>query len=994
MTPISSPEEMPDRESGPTGVQQAYQKLGDALFAAAQFERAAEAYGEGIKQARRESPKSVPAALHRDRAAASVRCGDFSTAFRDYVLAADQGDSFDAEALDEATRLLENGVSDDELEWAEIVTEGWRPDRAEQAATNAIRRFIRALTVVRRQTANAIADRAAQLCERFSEVLRAQGDLDSAARLLRDGLQDLQDGARDARARLSVALGGVLIDMEDVPGATAVLDDAPDVDGAMGDALTVLQARCALREDEAGSALERLDPLLQAEDDDDVQIDARLMRARALLQRGEMGDAKLAADEAERVLGLAPTHAEALLVRGEAVLAAGEDHDLARQLLELYLRRVQTSADTADQPFTAEAAHARRLLTRNEIEAARKAYPDVADDLETSEPSLEFARRRLLDGNGSGATRLLDLIPEPKRDGFWRLLRATAHATVEEGDLAIAEYEQATEEARRDTDIVTVYAEAMYANSRAASGAARRRFVSSAASAWDEVAAAVPERADVHLALGRALRSVGDPDAALVAADRALELLAAEGRDDDDNDVRADAWQLKAELLHAINGDPGAQADAFYEAGRRRSRQGAARRKDALTLLKQAQELQPDDPRVYWQLARLELRASETTARPYADADHVKQGIDWWDQGNAIAAPSGDALWAYVTRADLEHQQARLTPDGATGCWWRAVDFLEQMLAQHADPPAHAVAILAASHRRLDNKLVAAETLAIVPEKSGEPADVLRERINVLIDTGSFDAARELLRTRADDAGAAHSQFLAARLAQRQGRHEEAAELLTQLLRESPEDVETRGRLAASLIRLGRDDEAAAHYRAIWSQQKVLINDERREWGADAGYRLFVLKREPIAALNQSMRMFAGLSNGLESRAHEGLNQVMALGLCRLAAGSVNEGVADIEKVIQAARFDHQLARIKDEIAFLRRMLTEPAAHERLEAASDELEAQLSARRRLPTPRPPASVHDELARSLDSETRQSDWRSKGAAASLARLEAGAGHRRA
>lgn len=200
----------------------------------------------------------------------------------------------------------------------------------------------------RRAPRFAVACRAARLvavalvCAGFSGCLKA-----GEARL-REGNQAARDGRlEDARKAFEAAaealpddprprelLGNVLFELGRPEDARAAWQQALAHDGQSHPAHLGL-ARLALDAQDAGAALEVLATPPGAAVDPALAAEEATVRGLALLERGNPGDAEGALVAADEALQHAPGHAEALYVRGGALLVLGRYSDAQSALDEL-----------------------------------------------------------------------------------------------------------------------------------------------------------------------------------------------------------------------------------------------------------------------------------------------------------------------------------------------------------------------------------------------------------------------------------------------------------------------------------------------------------------------------------------------------------------------------------------------------------------------------------------------------------------------------------
>ncbi|MET8849872.1 tetratricopeptide repeat protein [Amycolatopsis sp. NPDC004625] len=163
----------------------------------------------------------------------------------------------------------------------------------------------------------------------------------------------------------------------------------------------------------------------------------------------------------------------------------------------------------------------------------------------------------------------------------------------------------------------------------------------------------------VHYFRGMLAQAMARPDTALAALDRAAGLLgdrpAPESRL-----VSALVHRLRAQLLEPD--DPAAAAAAYTTAGLLAFDHESYEL--SVALLTRAGELHELDQPSRWTLAEALFFLSFASAEPYGVAeDKIRQALRTWQEAFARGLPEFDLIWAYVSRARINVQLARITPD-------------------------------------------------------------------------------------------------------------------------------------------------------------------------------------------------------------------------------------------------------------------------------------------------------------------------------------------
>ena len=81
---------------------------------------------------------------------------------------------------------------------------------------------------------------------------------------------------------------------------------------------------------------------------------------------------------------------------------------------------------------------------------------------------------------------------------------------------------------------------------------------------------------------------------------------------------------------------------------------------DAIRLLLDARQLNRDSAALCWYLADSYLIASYVPESPFAEREAVARGLEHWEAGDRLGPAGLPFVWAFCTRASLEHQAARL----------------------------------------------------------------------------------------------------------------------------------------------------------------------------------------------------------------------------------------------------------------------------------------------------------------------------------------------
>ena len=357
-------------------------------------------------------------------------------------------------------------------------------------------------------------------------------------------------------------------------------------------------------------------------------------------------------------------------------------------------------------------------------------------------------------------------------------------------------------------------------------------------------------------------------------------LLASNPQGDDRPSVgRATPVELKGAWLEAAGATLDA-AESYHEAGKYYYWDNDS---DAATsCLSQAIALNPRHVAAYWYLADVWLLRSYIPRPPYADRESVDRGIEVWEKGTALRLPDRLNSWAYVTRALLNDQLARLRDGQRVSLWWQAVVYLQRALVLN-DTDASRWALLGRFHRLLENEASALHATREGIGRRDNDATALEERAAILANTGAFDEAGELIERRlAQDPNNAWVRGIKAYVALHNKQYAEALGLIDEVIAIDSQSLWNFDIQALCQLLLG--DRAAARRTSekIWNTFLSTPDptaDDRRV-AAAAAYRLgqyddaiAILERvvdEPVGrAYTRRALGFCYLAKGLLDRGEE-----------------------------------------------------------------------------------------------------------------------------
>ena len=204
----------------------------------------------------------------------------------------------------------------------------------------------------------------------------------------------------------------------------------------------------------------------------------------------------------------------------------------------------------------------------------------------------------------------------------------------------------------------------------------------------------------------------------------------------------AGAYQLKAQLqakaeLSKANGRREEASQSLLEAARNYYFKNEL--KLALALFREAKELNPYQPLVYWYLADcLRMLSLENPSL-------VQDSIKVWEQGYALQPMDDDNSWAYLVRGLIYELQCNLPRVNPWVVAWRAVCCAEQAMMYPSAHNSVNYAYLGRFYRnvQLEANVLKATEKAVQLEENNTFA--LAERAVILANVGEFEQAEKVI---------------------------------------------------------------------------------------------------------------------------------------------------------------------------------------------------------------------------------------------------------
>lgn len=467
--------------------------------------------------------------------------------------------------------------------------------------------------------------------------------------------------------------------------------------------------------------------------------------------------------------------------------------------------------------------------------------------------SIFIGRIHLSQENGSAAgpafERACSLAPA---DG--RPLAAQGEASLARGDAGWAEANRLFSRAiEHSPDQPEGYAgKALLAEARQQWSEADEWYASAVQAALDEAdllhavsKMLAPGTGRLYLHVARRLREDGALDRALAAVERSLEL----GWEDGTENPLRKALALKAEIVRDSSGpvlspeETKRLADLFLEAGKSYHWNNEAQ--PAVELLRKARELDGRNPETLFYLADgVRTLTHKTTAPFYTSEELVRESLEIWQAGMALTERMDESsAWAYMARCEIEKQISRLPGEVRKDHFWQAIVYGEQALLLGEHPAWWGS--LSYSYNELD--LYANMEHVTRKAEAAAPDDIqsLEERAKLLINTGRFDSAQELLDQLREHPGVEPQYLLLYQTWQAvkdfyQGNLQQALDNLKPSLETTPDDLWGISMRADVLRAMGREEEAKKDAQWVWDQRG---DPKFKDQDVDFFHAAFVLGR-------------------------------------------------------------------------------------------------------------------------------------------------------
>jgi tetratricopeptide (TPR) repeat protein len=806
-----------------------YSELGHTLMRlgreAEQPDEARRRYAEAA-QAFREAIRADPssATLHLALAGAREAQGQPDEALRAYLEALRLAPSRAAEVLERAHALLTPDRARGLGDWLDT---RWRPSLGEMEAEGAalVDRFLGRASLYRGDYPRAARYYQVVLehdpddpysLEGLGEALWHTGQEREAIELQAQATRradEMGDEQRRVRTRLKLARS--LMRLERYEEALEVIEQGLAMrEGAASAELLVAYGRCWLELGQAERALEAARQALApgaGNPGSAIVAEAHAIQAAALYEAKQYG---AAATAAEAALAVEPDHPLALRIRAQAMLDGGIDHEQALRLLQVYVRR--EPRDMARQRLLIDLLRDSGRSPAEVEEAIQWALAQEARPEEKHRLRLELAEAQLQQGRWQEAMRQLagpveaeaslesttraGTVTDPDQTLRWWMAMGDAQRQAGQMEEALWSYRRALALAPTHPALLQRQAEVLEAAER----------LPEALSAWRAYLEAEPGDAAARLRLAQRLHESGQWEAALREVEGALEWGL-------ESDQEAAAYQLKGELLLALERPGTEAARAFHEAGVRQY--DAMAHEEATALFERAIAQDPEFLPAYWYLSDTLRQRSHSTQWPYVDQAMIARSLEVWNEGAAIQQPDRDYAWAHIARALIGEALARLPGVDRGKEWWTSVLHLERGLLLDSEN-AYAWTYLARYHGWLLNGSTALHAARQALAREPENVVILEEWSTLLSDTGNAAQGLEVIRQRKALGSSGWADSLEVYSLFTLKRYEEALALLDNIIQTQPDAREDlwhryiRARLYHIL--LGIESAARQEYQWVW----------------------------------------------------------------------------------------------------------------------------------------------------------------------------------
>jgi tetratricopeptide (TPR) repeat protein len=440
-------------------------------------------------------------------------------------------------------------------------------------------------------------------------------------------------------------------------------------------------------------------------------------------------------------------------------------------------------------------------------------------------------------------------------------------------------------------------------------------------------------------------------------------------------------FHLEAELFKAL-GRRDEAANAFYEAATRLINRNETQA--AIDALRRAKELRPDHMSTYWTLVDAWRIKSWRPDPPFVSAEDIEESLKLWQEAVQRQLPGKEDSWAYVARAMINDQLARLpgiTPVKRWMLGWEAVCYCERAIVLALEQRT----ALARWYRFLS--LGSGELHATAEGMRLSPDDrtVLEDRIICLVNYGAFEDVKPLLEMRRslDDSTLpdAFEAFIKVRTAD----PEAALGLIDKAIKNFPDEIWFHEVRSECYRRLGKVADAEQEYRWILERYHRDNIDDQSRFGL-AAYMIGLREGNMDRAIDIFSRVLREFALPTDSSAYRGLGESY------LAQGDLARGEELLKQAIRRSRNVCELDDlINSELQQLERAsdawLNGASVREVLDRVVLEAKAQIEN-----ISKQTVSAEEELHQALEPlpEYDAEGWLWIGAKAGLARLHAAGG----
>lgn len=332
-----------------------------------------------------------------------------------------------------------------------------------------------------------------------------------------------------------------------------------------------------------------------------------------------------------------------------------------------------------------------------------------------------------------------------------------------------------------------------------------------------------------------------------------------------------------AESLHQIG-------TIFYEQGDYAS---------SIVAFRNANRLRPDHVLTSWYLVDALRIKNRNPTRPYVPSEEIRESLQVWERAIVNQLPGEDDSWAYLARADVNEELARIPGSDRWKLGWEAVSYCERATLLWRQNAARYVA-LGRWYRFLCLPACEYQATATALEIDDDDTVALEERILCLVNAGRYDEVAPLIAKRWAIDKSAWADAVQAYIKLRQKVPEEALSLIEPAIKELSDQLWCYELRAECYQQLDRASEAVCDYQRILDQYHPDCVEESGRFGS-AAYLLGLKNGD----LDRAIEIYQLTKSYAPPTDHSPL---LGLGQCYLAKGEFEHGLELLHKGLELCR--------------------------------------------------------------------------------------------